>query len=651
MTLYRQLVAFTLVLFLLLFTGIWVEKLKSTRSFLVNQMESHAQDTATSLGLLLSPIMAANDLSTAETMINAVFDRGYYKTIVLRDVDGKELIEKKLHLQLEGVPSWFMKILTIQAPKTESLVMNGWTQAGTILVESHPGYAYRTMWDAALKMALYFLLSGAAVLLLGGLGLRLLLKPLKLVEKQAEAICRREYPIQKELPRTRELRRVVESMNKMTGQVQSMFSSQVKAAEELRRKAYSDQLTGLGNRRYLRGQVEARLKGADQDKQGAFFMVQLDNLQKINATEGFETADELLKEVASILRQNTIHLKDVALARLTGGDFAIFADEISSPDAHKLAENLSKKISALSARHAGKSDHLANIGGVAYKARPSLSLLLAEADSALQAARRKGTNHWLVKQLSTDGKDIVRGKNWWRNTLEEVLEKGNILLFAQPVVNSHGQQMTQHQELLSRIEITPGEIVSAALFIPMAEQLQLISRLDKIVLQKIFTEINKADKFESIAINLAPSSINNEDFVRWLLDKLRKNTNTSSHIIFEFPEYGAVQYLDVIKDFSQQLQNLGHGIGLDHFGQSFANFGYLKSLKPEYVKIDRAFTHELVNEHDDSEFYIRSLCSVAHSLDIQVIAEGVEEKEQAEQLLKLDIDALQGYLFGTPERI
>ena len=130
MTLYRQLLIFTLVLFVVLFTGIWLEKLHSTRSFLVTQMQSHAQDTATSLGLSISPIMADDDISTVDTMINAVFDRGYYRVISLKDMQGSVITERVLQVQIDGVPDWFIDLIPIKPPSAESLVMAGWNQAG-----------------------------------------------------------------------------------------------------------------------------------------------------------------------------------------------------------------------------------------------------------------------------------------------------------------------------------------------------------------------------------------------------------------------------------------------------------------------------------------------------------------------------------------
>jgi len=272
MTLYRQLLIFTLVLFFLLFSGTWFAKLNSTRAFLLDQLQSHAQDTATSLGLSISPHMEKNDLPAVETMFNAVFDRGYYRIVRLTDVENKVLIDRTQEVAIEGVPQWFVNFVPLATPSATSIVLSGWNQAGTVLVESHPGYAYRTLWETVVSTSLWFLAMIIVVLVGGGLGLRVLLKPLKMVEHQAEILCRRQYEIQTRLPRTRELRRVVEAMNRMTSKVKDMFDEQARVAERLRKNAYHDSLTGLGNRRYLEGQVATRLDRGDSLVHGAFLL-------------------------------------------------------------------------------------------------------------------------------------------------------------------------------------------------------------------------------------------------------------------------------------------------------------------------------------------------------------------------------------------
>ena len=120
---------------------------------------------------------------------------------------------------------------------------------------------------------------------------------------------------------------------------------------------------------------------------------------------------------------------------------------------------------------------------------------------------------------------------------------------------------------------------------------------------------------------------------------------------FEFPEFQAVRHRDTIAAFSARMKMSGHGLGIDHFGQGLLHFGYLKSLLPDYVKIDRGITQDLWNEHSDSSFFVNALCNVAHSLDIRVIVEGVETEEQWRAISRIHLDAVQGFFIQRPQAL
>ena len=126
MTLYRQLGIFTLVLFFMLFTGTWLVKLESTRSFLIDQLESHAQDTATSLGISISQHSGEIDIPAVESMINAVFDRGYYRIVRYTDAQGDVLVDRALDITIENVPQWFIRLIPLKTPEATANVMAGW---------------------------------------------------------------------------------------------------------------------------------------------------------------------------------------------------------------------------------------------------------------------------------------------------------------------------------------------------------------------------------------------------------------------------------------------------------------------------------------------------------------------------------------------
>jgi EAL domain-containing protein (putative c-di-GMP-specific phosphodiesterase class I) len=208
-----------------------------------------------------------------------------------------------------------------------------------------------------------------------------------------------------------------------------------------------------------------------------------------------------------------------------------------------------------------------------------------------------------------------------------------------------------HLEIFSRVIQEDGKLLNASLFMPVAERLKLVSTIDRIVIEETMKIDFSLLAVNRVAINLSPSSLEDDSFSLWVLTFLKALPPEAPRINFEFSEFAAVQHLALVKKFSAAVRECGHGIGLDHYGQSFSKLGYLQSLRPEYVKIDRAYTVELMNEDNDSRFYIASLCGVAHSIDIAVVAEGVESEQQAQILKKLNLDAMQGYFFGRPQPV
>ena len=651
MTLYRQLIIFTLALFFLLFTGNWYAKLDSTRSFLIDQLESHAQDTATSLGLSISQHVIKNDMPTVESMINAVFDRGYYEIVKLVDNQQKVLVERVLNVKIENVPSWFIHWVPLKPPEASANVMSGWIQAGTIVVKSHPGYAYKTLWEDMVSTTIWFFACGIFVLIAGGFGLHVLLKPLVLVERQADALCKKEYEIQERVPWTKELRRVVEAMNRMTYKVKEMFEEQVIQAEGLRERAYHDPLTGLGNRRYFESQITARLDRRDSATKGIVLLVQIHELEKLNQQRGFQAGDELLKRVATLLQESTKQYANGVLARLTGGDFGIFLPDAPLYDAEDIADGVANKLSRLAAEQIAITDNVGHVGASTYDCSTTLGRLLSEADLALSAARQTGPNGWNVRAITEETGKMPLGQQQWKDTLEKALKDRRISLDAQSVVKTTDRNHLLHLEIFSRIIQEDGKILSAGVFMPLAERLKLVSSIDRIVLEEVMQLDSSRLGIGNIAVNLSPASLQDDSFRQWLQSALKNLPSAAPRLIFEFSEFGAVQNLSLVKEFSMFVREYGHAMGLDHYGQSFSNLGYLKSLRPDYVKIDRAYTGELKEEESDSRFFIGSLCGVAHSIDIAVIAEGVETEQQWQILKELNLDAIQGYLIDRPQPI
>jgi diguanylate cyclase (GGDEF)-like protein len=394
MTLYRQLVIIIIALFTAIFLVSVTFSTVNLRSFLEEQFKSHAQDTATSLGLSLSPYMHSHDMVVMNSMVDAIFDRGYYKTISVIAVNGEPMIERSNPGTINGVPSWFVDHIDLRVPAAEAMVMSGWKQAATVAVVSHPRYAYQELWKNCLDTFLLFSLTAVTAILLGILAVYLLLKPLKKVEEQAESICHKTFTIQEKLPRTRELRRVVEAMNRLAGKINEIFTDQASLSERLRVQAYKDPVTGLGNRRYFYRQLQSCLESREDSPGGTVLLLELKHLVQINTTAGYQAGDVLLQRAAELVQTRLADFRKYFLSRLSGAMFGIVVEGVNTREADELARSLSRDLLQLHTEDLVKDGNIAHIGLTMWKSGDSVSDVLAEADNALHAAQVSGANAW-----------------------------------------------------------------------------------------------------------------------------------------------------------------------------------------------------------------------------------------------------------------
>jgi len=282
MTLSRRLALLVVVMLLLVFLGTFLTSVRNTRDYLETQLKSHAQYAATSLGLSISTHLAKGDQASVDSMSDAIFDRGYYRMLTVENAEGKSIKRLELPITIDGVPSWFISAFPLNTPLGEASVMSGWAQAGRVLIQSHPGYAYIQLWGNAKDTALWFLVSSLFILLMGMVLLRWILQPLRRIEWQADSICNREFPVLDNLPRTPDLRRIMEAMNRMSVKVQRMISELESLAGRLRQKAYQHPVTGLDNKRRFMDIVTDRIESREDFMQGAFYLVQLKSFKEFN---------------------------------------------------------------------------------------------------------------------------------------------------------------------------------------------------------------------------------------------------------------------------------------------------------------------------------------------------------------------------------
>jgi diguanylate cyclase (GGDEF)-like protein len=493
--------------------------------------------------------------------------------------------------------------------------------------------------------SLFFTGTLFVVTLLGGLGLRNLLRPLVNLEEQAMALADRQFHIQDELPRTRELRRIVSAMNRASERLRDMFHEQTALADSLMQQAYQDPLTALGNRRFLEAQILAKVTSKLNKLEGAFLLVQIQGVHQMNQRQGYESGDQLIKQTAQIIKQVLAETGEPIIARLAGGDFAILLLNISPNKAKQIGANI---LELHSLTETSREQRL-TCGGVTFQSSTTSQSLLSAADQALASARYQDKASPTIIPLDDHTLLKSEGSHARKSALEAILTNRAITLYYQPTVQHDNLADIFHIEILTRMTDSAGSHLSIGSIIPIAEQFRMMPLLDRLILETIFAIPKNHLQPPRIAVNVSPLSLEDPEFFSWLVSQLNECSTMGITLFFEFPEFKAIRHQRIINLFASQIKELGHGIGIDHFGQGLIHFGYLNSVLPHYVKIDRAITQDLWNKHSDSSFFVNALCTVAHSLDIRVIVEGVETEAQWQAISGMHVDAVQGFFVQRPK--
>jgi len=647
MTLYRQIVLVIVLLSVLILAGTIVINVHNTHDYLETQLESHAQDTATSLGLSLSPQMANKDIPTMISMVDAIFDRGEYENITLRRINGEEIWVRKIEVTIEGVPDWLFDWVELDVPEASAIIMSGWNQAGEVYVKSHPGFAYQTLWQTIQNMLWWFTGLTIVLLLLAGVAVRMLLRPLERLEAQTVAVSNRCFDEIKEVPRTRELRNVIKAMNYMTGKVKQMFEEQSESTERLRSLSFIDALTGLHNRRYFDAALNSSLNDSTEQHKGALILIQILDLQGVNQRLGFEKGDAIIKMTGEILQACVEQSHSNVCARMSGGDFAIMAENLGEKRAGQLADDICQQLMRLHTEGLLDTDQVCNLGIALYTTGMKYGDVLSRVDSGMQTARAQGVNNWAVYVAPEKEDASTPGRQAWQEIVREAVSSQQVVLHAQPVASIDNKQNILQREILLRLPGPNDVLWTAGMFLPVAEQIGLAKELDQIVISKVLAESVQPSAGTQLAVNISAASLHQPEFTDWLDQTLSQAGISGQSIVFELSETTVVRELDRVHMLADVVRKRGFGFAVDHFGRGMTAFGYLQSLRPDYVKIDGLYMTDVANSQDD-QFFVGSLCKVAHSLDITVIAESVEDDAQIEALKGLGVDGVQGYGIGRP---
>lgn len=646
MTLFRQLILGVSLLFFVLLTGVQAIYLVNARAQLQEQLGSQAQDAATTLALRLATLGTLEDKALIETLLNPVFDRGYFQEIHVLSGNGETVARKVLAPTRGDVPEWFRRLFPIGAPGAQSLVSSGWRELGRVAVVSQPHFAYAQLWNAGLQTIAWLLFIYAAAIAAASGFLAMLLRPLREIERAAIAIGERDFTTIAVPPRARELARVVAAMNQMSGRIRQMIAEESTRAEALRREAFIDPLTALYNRRGFERQLQALIQSTGDVHSGALALVEIRGFGEFNGKVGYQRGDEVLAKLAGALVA-ACEGHAAVCARMGGAGFAFAAVNIEPRGLRDLVAAVCGRVGQVLAEQVLESTLHFHCGATRRDgALPEFSALLSSADHAVERAREKGNNEHEIEMFDPS---FAAGSQAWRELIEQCIDEGGIALFAQEVFGLPGRRPV-HTEVTSRMLRAQGEPIPAAQFLPMAARHGLTGRLDHRILEKALDYLSTSAGQTMIALNLAARTIADAESTRRLLALLDGRASLAGRLIFEMTEFGALQDWELARRFSGEVRRRGARFALDNFGMLQESLMLVHALRPHYIKLSPGYSREIAG-NADCRFLVASLVRIAQPLGIGIYAQAVEDETLVPVLAELGLSGYQGFGSSRPARI
>ncbi len=422
------------------------------------------------------------------------------------------------------------------------------------------------------------------------------------------------------------------------------------SAFQIKQDAYKDSVTELGNRNMFVEFYEQHIENNDKVGFGSLALIRCSELQLINQTRGYQKGDEYIKDVANLITKSIGTYSGSHCYRINSSDFAIILPHITLKESEKFADSLQSLFTEYQQRT--ELGSVANTGIVAYGTNKPLGELLALVDTALSIAQSKQSNAWHI-QKDTDVLNNVSasfGNQNWRQVIEDVLDNSRIQLMAQTITPTNRSTKT-YAEVLARFKTKEDQVLPTASFLAMAEKLEQISHVDRMIIESAIDIIKTKNLSEQFfGLNITSNSAHDEQFLIWLERKLLKEGTIAAKLIFEVSEFGLQQNVNASKRFIDMIHRVGARITVERFGVGLTSFKFFRDLKPDFIKMDASYTRGL-EEDKNNQYFMRLIVDLAHRIGVTVLAEGVETQEEKHIVEQLCLDGAQGYYIEKPKLI
>lgn len=422
-------------------------------------------------------------------------------------------------------------------------------------------------------------------------------------------------------------------------------------ARLIKHQAKHDELTGLVNRREFMRRLENAL---EHSKQGSstytLCYLDLDQFKIVNDTVGHAAGDELLKEFSGLLHAR-LRTRDT-LSRVGGDEFTILLENCPLEAGVRIAESLLAALADFRFHWESREFNIgASIGIVSITSETTTALqVLSQADLACYTAKELGRNRIHIYQ--EDDRELTRMEQHMGlvSQLQSALRNDLFQLYSQPIFSLLDSRI-EHFELLLRLEESPGKLLLPRSFIPAAERYGIMQEIDRWVISHAISAYARkyGDSSDvSFSVNLSGNSLNDEDFMQWIIRQFSQSKVLPERICFEITETAAIRNLNQAKQLIMQLKARGCRFALDDFGSGLSSFAYLKYLPVDYLKIDGSFVIDTGQDATASAM-VAAINEMGHALGMKTVAEHVENQEILEIMRGIGVDYVQGNVLGEPK--
>ncbi|QIZ77975.1 EAL domain-containing protein [Ferrimonas lipolytica] len=604
--------------------------LRGSQQFLSQQLAVYSQDTATSLGLSLAPVLRQHDWVLAESMLDSIFDQGDYALIRLTSLDGAQELLRQRTTGAVAADGWFERLLPLRAPVVSSQINSQWQLVATVEVQASAASSQQLLWQTGRQALLVTLFIAIIAIVVASWLLTRVLKPLALAEQQANGLRRHHYIRQEQIPSIREMASLVRTMNLMVDNSEAMVKQQVVRMERLRRQTLVDDDTGLGNLSRYQQRVGQALK--DREHQGGTLLkLHLTGIDRIELQHGSGSSKTLLQQVAATLTKFALQLP---LGRLYRTGFAEFTLLFPGLQLSQLsAEEMALRGELSSLVHQAGADRVLlaaceyHLNDQPNEVEQQLELLLSEAIALPDSSVFKGS------ASATEEVPLAQQQQ----LLQRLLNTAPSLL-VQSVENANNHVL--HREILTRFNdgeqhYNPGPVMA------MAARQQSYRQLDLLVLNTLKSELGNGVE-GSLSCNLTAESVLDPQLPAMLQRIL---DGYWQQLLLEIPERALLLDADATVRFIERMALLGARIWLDH--TTPAGMVLMSQHGLEGIKLDPGYTRALLTDGSHSDL-IEMMIAAAHSRGISVVAQQVEEPELANALWQLGIDGVQGFAVAKP---